>query len=65
MDPETGFDGIRNVGIKDGVIASITEDDIVGTESIDASGHVVAPGFIDTQDARRPQPVELWNVIGS
>jgi hypothetical protein len=48
MDPETGFDGIRNVGIKDGVIASITEDDIVGTESIDASGHVVAPGFIDT-----------------
>jgi len=48
MDPETGFDGVRNVGITDGMIVSITEDDISGRESIDASGHVVAPGFIDT-----------------
>ncbi len=48
MDPETNFDGIRNVGIKDGIIVSITEEEISGTETIDASGHVVAPGFIDT-----------------
>jgi len=48
MDPETGFDGVRNVGVKDGLIASITEADIAGRETIDASGHVVAPGFIDT-----------------
>ena len=25
MDPETNFDGIRNVGVKDGKIAIITE----------------------------------------
>jgi urease alpha subunit len=25
MDPETNFDGIRNVGVKDGRIALITE----------------------------------------
>jgi hypothetical protein len=48
IDPETDFDGISNVGIKDGRIATITEDDIVGEETIDATNHVVAPGFIDT-----------------
>lgn len=47
MDPETNLDGIRNVGIKEGRIAVITEDQIVGTETIDATGLVVAPGFID------------------
>ena len=48
MDPETKFDGVRNVGIKDGKIVSITEDKIEGTETVDVSGLVVAPGFIDT-----------------
>ncbi len=48
MDPETNFDGIRNVGVKDGKIAIITESDIKGKETINAEGHVVAPGFIDT-----------------
>jgi cytosine/adenosine deaminase-related metal-dependent hydrolase len=48
MDPETSFDAKRNVGIKDGKIAIITEDTISGRQVIDASDHVVAPGFIDT-----------------
>jgi len=48
MDPETNFDGIRNVGILDGRIALITEEDISGKETIDATDQVVAPGFIDT-----------------
>jgi len=47
MDPETNFDGVRNVGVKDGRIVIITEDAISGKETIDASGHVVAPGFIE------------------
>jgi len=47
MDPETNFDGVRNVGIKDGKIVVITEKAISGKETIDASGHVVAPGFIE------------------
>jgi N-acyl-D-glutamate deacylase len=47
MDPETNFDGVRNVGIKDGKIAAITTDAIKGKESINAKGHVVAPGFIE------------------
>jgi len=48
MDPETKFDGVRNVGIKDGKIVTITEKAIKGKETVDAKDHVVAPGFIDT-----------------
>ncbi len=48
MDPETVLDGVRNVGIKDGKIATITDQAIEGNDTIDANGHVVAPGFIDT-----------------
>lgn len=48
MDPETLYDEIANVGIRDGRIAVITQDVITGEKVIDASGHVVAPGFIDT-----------------
>lgn len=47
MDPESGLDAQRNVGIKDGKIAAISELRLTGTETIDASGHVVSPGFID------------------
>ena len=47
MDPETMYDAVANVGIKDGQIAVITKDKITGKETIDAKGLVVAPGFID------------------
>lgn len=47
MDPETNLDAVRNVGVKDSKIVTITEGAIAGAESIDARGHVVAPGFID------------------
>ena len=48
MDPETGYDRIANVGVTAGRIAVITTEAITGTEAIDATGLVVAPGFIDT-----------------
>ena len=48
MDPETMFDDVANVGVKDGKIVAITKSPIEGNETIDATGHVVAPGFIDT-----------------
>ena len=47
MDPESGLDAARNVGINGSRIAAITEDDIRGRKTIDARSLVVAPGFID------------------
>jgi len=47
MDPETNYDAVASVGIIDGKIAVITKNKINGKETIDATGLVVAPGFID------------------
>lgn len=47
MDPESGFDGIANVGISGGKVVAITSEPLVGGKRIDARGLVVAPGFID------------------
>jgi len=47
MDPETDFDGVRNLGISDGRIVEISSAALVGRRKIDANGLIVAPGFID------------------
>jgi N-acyl-D-aspartate/D-glutamate deacylase len=47
MDPETGLDAVRNVGIRDGSIVRISAEPLNGKRVIDATGLVVAPGFID------------------
>ena len=47
IDPETGLDTTRNVGIRDGKIARISETSLNGKRVISAKGLIVAPGFID------------------
>ena len=47
MDPETGLDAVRNVGIRDGKIVRISSEALNGRRVIHAAGLVVAPGFID------------------
>jgi dihydroorotase len=47
MDPASGVDAIRNVGIRAGKIAAISADPLSGHAVLDAKGLVVAPGFID------------------
>lgn len=47
LDPETGLDDQRNIGIKDGQITAVTEAAIKAAKTIDATGLIVAPGFID------------------
>lgn len=55
MDPATGLDGIRALGITGGVIRELSEKDLRGRETLDARGMVVAPGFIDLhQHAQDP-----------
>src|SRR5437867_3399434 len=47
MDPESGLDAIRNVGIRSGKIAAISSGPLEGKQTIEAKGLIVAPGFID------------------
>jgi dihydroorotase len=47
MDPATGLDGIRHIGIRGAEIAAISATPLRGTLQVDAAGLVVAPGFID------------------
>jgi len=47
IDPETGFDQLANVGISGNKIVSISKQSLAGSESINASGLVISPGFID------------------
>src|ERR1700674_341605 len=47
MDPETGANAVRNVGIRDGKIARISSEGLSGRRIVHAAGLVVAPGFID------------------
>lgn len=47
IDPETGLDAVRTVGIGGGTIVSIGETAPPGRENWDVSGTVLAPGFID------------------
>ena len=47
MDPETGLDAVRNVGIRDGKIVRVSFEALSGRRVVHASGLVVAPGFID------------------
>jgi len=47
IDPASGLDGIRDVGVKAGSIAAISETPLQGRAELDVSGLTVAPGFID------------------
>lgn len=47
IDPETGLDGVRHLGIRDGRIVAVSPLPLVGHEVINARDRVVAPGFID------------------
>ena len=47
LDPESGLDAVRSVGINGKTIAAISTRPLRGKIEIDAAGLVVAPGFID------------------
>jgi dihydroorotase len=47
MDPESGLDAVRHVGIREDRIAALSETPLSGATTLDVTGLVVAPGFID------------------
>src|SRR5260370_19136982 len=47
MDPESGLDAVRSLGINGGKIRAVTAGALKGKQTFDASGLAVAPGFID------------------
>jgi N-acyl-D-aspartate/D-glutamate deacylase len=47
MDPESGLDAVRNMGISGGKVRALSSIALKGKQTIDAKGLVVAPGFID------------------
>ncbi len=47
IDPETGLDEIRNIGIRGNRIVEISAAPLTGKEVIDVTNLVVSPGFID------------------
>jgi len=56
MDPESGLNATRNIGIRDGKIRALTNSPLQGRIAIDAKGLVVAPGFIDLHEhAQQPR----------
>ena len=48
IDPAANYDQVADVAVEDGTIREITLNiDVTGSEVFDASGLIVAPGFID------------------
>lgn len=47
IDPATNLDAVRHIGITGGKITAISETPLTGEKGINATGLVVAPGFID------------------
>jgi cytosine/adenosine deaminase-related metal-dependent hydrolase len=47
IDPDTGLDAVRTVGVDGGTIVAVTADEVAASTAVDVSGKVLAPGFID------------------
>ncbi|HLI45426.1 MAG TPA: amidohydrolase family protein [Acidimicrobiales bacterium] len=47
IDPETGLDAVRDVGIERGCVGAVSEEPLEGRTIVEASGKVVLPGFVD------------------
>ncbi|MEJ3745973.1 amidohydrolase family protein [Actinomycetes bacterium KLBMP 9797] len=55
LDPESGLDAVRAVGVRGGVIASVTETPPPAATVVDAAGLVLAPGFVDLHSHAQDQ----------
>lgn len=63
VDPETGLDGIREVGVRGDRIAAVAREPLAGRRVIDVRGLVVAPGFIDLHQHQQEEPTYRLKVL--
>src|SRR5262245_35843315 len=47
LDPASGLDAVRSIGVNGNRIAAISQTPLRGRRTIDAQGLIVSPGFID------------------
>ena len=47
MDPASGLDAVRHIGLRGASIAAVSTTPLAGAVTLDVTGLVVAPGFID------------------
>ena len=67
VDPASGFDDVADVSIRDGIIERLSAD-LAETEDqavVDASGLIVAPGFIDVHTHLREPGAEHKETIAT
>jgi len=57
IDPDSGLDAVRSVGIRSGQIVAISTGPLQGARMLDVSSLVVAPGFVDLHS-------HAWTPIG-
>jgi N-acyl-D-aspartate/D-glutamate deacylase len=50
IDPESGLDAVRHLGVRGGSVATVSETPLEGARVIEAGGLVVAPGFVDLHE---------------
>lgn len=60
IDPGSGLDAVRHVGIAGGSVRAVSASPLQGRVTIDAAGLVVAPGFVDLhQHGHTPEDYQL------
>ena len=47
IDPESGLDAVRHLGVRGGSIVVVSETPLTAGRMLDVSGLIVAPGFVD------------------
>lgn len=60
VDPDSGWDGLGNIGVTNGKIAAVSKEPLEGQRVIDAKGQYVAPGFIDLHAHSMVQIAGNW-----
>ena len=60
IDPETGLDAVRDVGIMNHTVAIVSQEPLRGKRTLNATGLVVSPGFIDLhQHGQTPEDYRI------